>query len=198
MSRAFKEFDDIKIEWRPCPFCGNLPEWVLVPGDDYIVRCSVCHASTKKARWTPEEAAADWNIQEIENDHFAITEDIKIDEYLLPGIKKILFSEYSNVEDFPCVENGFLCSSAVIVAENITLAIETEGNHLLYDEISGYGYDYYSRPIADTGTEIQFVKSMWRNNRLRSLTFLCGNKTVTISTSAKEDCMVVSEEGWRK
>ena len=69
MSHAIKKILGVSIDLQPCPFCENPPEWVIVPGDDYIMRCSSCHASTKVARWTPEEAAADWNSNEIENDH---------------------------------------------------------------------------------------------------------------------------------
>ncbi len=194
MSHAIKKIRGVSIDLQPCPFCENPPEWVIVPGDDYIMRCSSCHASTKVARWTPEEAAADWNSNEIEKDHFTITEDTKIDEYLRQGIKKVLFSEYSNIDSFPIVDDGFLCSSAVIVSDKTTIHIEPEKTHLLYDEICGYGHDYYIKPITEDCNKISFVKSKWRKDNLLSVSFCCDGKTTTISSCAKYDCLIVREE----
>ena len=194
MSHAIKKIRGVSIDLQPCPFCENPPEWVIVPGHDYIMRCSSCHASTKVARWTPEEAAADWNSNEIENDHFTITEDTKIDDYLKQGIKKVLFSEYSIIEPFPVTDGGFLCSSAVIVADKTKIHIEPEKTHLLYDEIIGYGHDYYTRPIAEKSNKISFVKSKWRKDNLLSVSFCCDGKTTTISSCAKYDCLIVREE----
>ena len=194
MSHAIKKIRGVSIDLQPCPFCENPPEWVIVPGHDYIMRCSSCHASTKVARWTPEEAAADWNSNEIENDHFTITEDTKIDDYLKQGIKKVLFSEYSIIEPFPVTDGGFLCSSAVIVADKTTIHIEPEKTHLLYDEICGYGHDYYIKPITEDCNKISFVKSKWRKDNLLSVSFCCDGKTTTISSCAKYDCLIVREE----
>jgi hypothetical protein len=194
MSHAIKKIRGVSIDLQPCPFCENPPEWVIVPGDDYIMRCSACHASTKVARWTPEEAAADWNSNKIENDHFTITEDTKIDDYLKQGIKNVLFSEYSIIEPFPVPGGGFLCSSAVIVADKTTIHIEPEKTHLLYDEICGYGHDYYIKPITEEGNKISFVKSKWRKDNLLSVSFCCDGKTTTISSCAKYDCLIVREE----
>ena len=194
MSHAIKKIRGVSINLQSCPFCENPPEWVIVPGDDYIMRCSSCHASTKVARWTPEEAAADWNSNEIENDHFTIAEDTKIDDYLKQGIKKVLFSEYSIIEPFPVTGGGFLCSSAVIVADKTTIHIEPEKTHLLYDEISGYGHDYYTRPIAEEGNKISFVKSKWRKDNLLSISFNCNGRRMTVSSYAKYDCLIVREE----
>ena len=194
MSHAIKKIRGVSIDLQPCPFCENPPEWVIVPGHDYIMRCSSCHASTKVARWTPEEAAADWNSNEIENDHFTITEDTKIDDYLKQGIKKVLFSEYSIIEPFPVTDGGFLCSSAVIVADKTKIHIEPEKTHLLYDEIIGYGHDYYIKPITEDCNKISFVKSKWRKDNLLSVSFCCDGKTTTISSCAKYDCLIVREE----
>ncbi|MBQ8502732.1 MAG: Lar family restriction alleviation protein [Clostridia bacterium] len=194
MSHAIKKIRGVNVEFNPCPFCGGRPEWVDVPGSDYIMRCSSCHASTKVARWTPKEAATDWNNHEIVDDNFNITEDEKIDVYLADGIKKVLFSEYSNIEPFPTTEGGFLCSAMVILTDKILLHIEPEGAHLLYDEICSYGHNYYIKPIAEANTKIQFIKSQWRKESLRSLVFICGNKTITISANAKHQCLIVNEE----
>ena len=194
MSHAIKKIRGVSIELQPCPFCGKQPEWVIVPGEDFIMRCSACYASTKIARWTPEEAAIDWNSGEIEDDCFTITEDTKIDEYLKQGIKKVLFSEYSIIESFPVTGGGFLCSSAVIVADKTTIRIEPEKTHLLYDEICGYGHDYYIKPITEDCNKISFVKSKWRKDNLLSVSFCCDGKTTTISSCAKYDCLIVREE----
>ena len=84
----------VNMEIKPCPFCGGKAEFVLIPGDDIIMRCSSCHASTEKCFWAPEHAAKAWNKRRIIDDHFSVTEDTKIEEFLLTGIKKVLFSEY--------------------------------------------------------------------------------------------------------
>ncbi|MBE6576272.1 MAG: hypothetical protein E7654_08385 [Ruminococcaceae bacterium] len=194
MEHVIKKMCGINIEFRPCPFCGNRPEWVEVDGNDFIMRCSSCHASTKAARWTPEEAAADWNATEIEDDHYTITEDTKIDEYLEHGIKKVLFSEYSNRYSFPALDDGFLCSEAVIITNKMKLCIEPENTYLLYDEISEYGYDYYIRPMAHESAEITFAESKWENERLISLSFCCDGRTITISASAEYEGMIVREK----
>ena len=193
MSHIIKKIRGVSIEFRPCPFCQSSPELVVVPGDDFIMRCSSCHASTKMARWTPEEAATDWNLNEIEDDHFTITEDTKIDEYLKHGIKKVLFSEYSNIEPFPICNGGFLCSSAVIITEKLIIHIEPEKTHLLYDEVCGYGHDYYTKPIAEEGKQVHFKKSKWRKDSLLSVSFCCEDKVITISPSVEYDCLIVSE-----
>ena len=127
-------------------------------------------------------------------DNFNITEDIKIDDYLKQGIKKVLFSKYSYIEPFPIVDDGFLCSSAVIITDKITLSIEPEKAHLLYDEICRYGHDYYTKPIAEEGKKIGFRKSKWRKDNLLSLSFCCEGKAITISASAEYDCLIVCEE----
>lgn len=194
MSHVIKKIRGVSIELQPCPFCGNQPEWVEVPGDDFVMRCSSCHASTKKARWTPEEAAIDWNSKEIEDDHFTITEDTKIDEYLKSGINKVLFSEYSNVELFPSIDGGFLCSSAVIITDKMLIRIEPEKAHLLYDEICGYGHNYYTKPMTGESVEISFTKSKWRKDRLLAVSFCSEDRTITISAYAKYNCMIVREE----
>lgn len=194
MSHAIKNIRGVSIDLQPCPFCENLPEWVVVPGEDFIMRCSSCHASTKVARWTPEEAATDWNSNEIEDDHFTITEDTKIDEYLKQGIKQVLFSEYSNIELFPIADGGFLCSSAVIITSNIIIGIEPKKTHLLYDELCGYGKSYYIKPMTEEGNEIIFKESKWRKDSLLSVSFCSKGKTITISACAEYECMIVCEK----
>jgi len=194
MSHAIKNIRGFSIDLQPCPFCENLPEWVVVPGEDFIMRCSSCHASTKVARWTPEEAATDWNSNEIEDDHFTITEDTKIDEYLKQGIKQVLFSEYSNIELFPIADGGFLCSSAVIITSNIIIGIEPQKTHLLYDELCGYGKSYYIKPMTEEGNEIIFKESKWIKDSLLSVSFCSEGKTITISACAEYECMIVCEK----
>jgi len=193
MNQAFSKIEGLKIDLCPCPFCGGSAEWVVVPGEDYVMRCSGCRASTQKARWTPEEAAADWNAHAIVNDNFTITADTKIDEYLGSGIQKVFFSEYLNIDQYPLFEDGFLCSEAVIITEKTMLVIEPAETLLLYDEIGDYGHDCYKRPIAPEGTDIRFFRSKWRKKNLLSLEFQCGQKLIKIAANAEYDCMIVHE-----
>lgn len=193
MRNVLKKAKMMDIFFSPCPFCSGLPEWVVVAGGDFVVRCSNCRASTPKARLTPEEAAADWNKQNINDDHFTITSDRKIDEYISGVVKKVLFSEYSCFESFPEIKHGFLCSSAVIITENIMLSIEPEDDYLKYDELGGYGCDAYTKPIFNTDSEILFYKSIWHNELLRTIQFRCGNGVISISANAKMECLMVQE-----
>ena len=195
MSRVIKKIPGETYDFRPCPFCGGFPEWVTVPGEDFIMRCSVCHASTQKAYWTPQHAVRAWNAGRIENDHFTITEDTRIEDFLSCKIEKILFSEYSNIELFPEEEGGFLCSGAVIVTDKMILLLEPEKSLLLYEEIIGYGEIYHTKPFFENKGEIRFVKAEWQEDRLLSLVFACADKTVTISACAEKDCMLVQEGG---
>ena len=59
MRNVLKKAKMMDTVFSPCPFCSGLPEWVVVAGGDFVVRCFNCRASTPKARLTPEEAAAD-------------------------------------------------------------------------------------------------------------------------------------------
>ncbi len=194
MNHAVKKIQGINIELQPCPFCNDSPEWVVVPGEDFIMRCSSCHASTKVVRSTPEEAATDWNSNEIIDDYFTITEDTKIDEYLKQGIKKVLFSEYSNREPFPVITDGFLCSDVVIITDKTIINIEPEETHLLYDELYEYGQDCYIRLISKEGSEIYFKESRWKDNNLLSISLCCEGKTITISSYTEYDCLIVYEK----
>ena len=191
MSYAFSKIVGLKMELCPCPFCGGTPEWVVIPGEDYIMRCSKCHASTPKARQVPEEAAADWNAHDIFDVNFTITSDTKIDRYFQYGVKKVLFSNSSDYECFPTMESGFLCRSAVIVTDKIILGIEPEKSHLLYDELSGYSSSYYKNSIVPEETEIKFFRSKWRKRNLLSLEFNCGDTQIVIASEAKKGCMIV-------
>ena len=192
MGHVLKKIGGITMPLSACPFCGNAPEWVEVVGEDYIMRCSVCHASTGKARMTPEEAAADWQAGKIKNKPFSIIEDVKIDEYLTNGIKNILFSCYL-FDQFPQFDGGFLCSNAVILAEK-TLRIDVEEECLFYDEVTAYGQEVYTRPITEKEEPICLEKSDWHNDLLRSLTFRCGDKRVRIAPCPEYDCLAVYEE----
>lgn len=193
MHHAFKKIEGVTVKLLPCPFCSGEPEWVVVPGDDYIIRCSDCHASTKKARMTPEDAANKWNAGRIEDTHYSIIEDRKIDEYLTNGVKNVLFSGYI-FDEFPPIAGGFLCSNAVILTDKMILHLDPNGDYLLYDELGRYSETSYIRPIAPDGTKIQFRNSIYCDDLLTSLSFLCGDKTVTLTASADEECMIVYEE----
>ena len=182
-------FENTGFVFEPCPFCVGKPEWILVPGDDYIMRCSHCHASTRKARMEPETAVRDWNRGEIDDDHFSITSDKKIDEYI-HDIKKVLFSGYWS-DEFPSVNGGFLCSNAVIVADDIILSIETDEGCLKYDELTGYNPDLYCKPITATTEEIRFISSSWSGNNLTAIVFQCGDVTITVSAGKEKQCMMV-------
>ena len=198
MLYAIKKIPGINIEFRPCPFCGNSPEWVLEQGNEFIMRCSSCHASTRVAYWTPEEAAAEWNANEIDDDHFDIMEDVKIDEYLKHGIKDVLFSEDSDIgpftELFPMTDDGFLCRSAVIVKDDMMIEIQSGHGCLRYQDSYSYSNAYYTRTIAEKGKEICFKESNWREDDLLSVSFGCEGKTITISASAEYNCLIVREE----
>lgn len=198
MSYNFSKIVGLKIELCPCPFCGGTAEWVEVPGEDFVMRCSKCHASTPEAQQTPEAAAADWNAYNVFDGNFTITSDTKIDRYLECGVKKVLFSDSSGYEEFPTVENGFLCRSAVIVTDKIILRIEPEKAHLLYDELSGYGSDYYKNSVAPDGTEIKFFRSKWRKRNLLSIEFNCGDTQISIASEAKEGRMIVCKKKRRE
>ena len=187
---CFSEVEGISISFEPCPFCGGTPEWVLVPGDDFIMRCSRCHASTRKAEMEPEAAAQDWNRGEICDDHFSILSDKMIDEYL-HSIKKVLFSGYW-YDEFPSFDEGFLCSDAVIETDDMILEIGIVGEHLVYDTLGGYSSDMYCRSIADTNVEISFKSSSWCGCFLTSITFQCGDTTAVVSADKENQCMVVT------
>ena len=66
----------VDTDIKPCPFCGGKAEFVLIQGDDIIIRCSSCHASTEKCFWRYKHAVRAWNKRRIVNDHFSVTEDI--------------------------------------------------------------------------------------------------------------------------
>ena len=119
--------------FQPCPFCGGSPELLQIEGEDFIMRCSDCHASTQKARMGHEEAIADWNAGEIIDDHYAITMDRKIDEYLRKGVKGLWMSEYSIWEPFPVVDNDHLFSWLYVFAEDIVLLVDNSHEILQYE-----------------------------------------------------------------
>ena len=191
-THVIKTIEGIRIELLKCPFCGSDPEWVVVPGEDFIMRCSSCHASTAKAQMSPERAAADWNAGNIADDHFTIPDDTPIDDYLSKGIKKVFFSEYSIWDKYPDIENGFLCSEMVIVTEEMILCVDPHESILLYDEISGYNPDYYHKPPENEDEPIHFVRSELRNGFIRSLVLRCGEKEYVIRADKENECMAVT------
>ena len=190
-THVFKSIEGIHIEFLKCPFCGSDPEWVEVPGEDFIMRCSSCHASTAKARMGPEQAAADWNAGNIADDHFTITEDTPIEDYLSKGIKKVFFSEYSNRDRYPSTKNGFLCSNMVIATEETTLWVNPDGSSLTYEEISRYNPGHYNKSLGNEGEPIRFVRSEWRNGFVISLICQCGDKEYVIRADEDEQCRSV-------
>ena len=189
---TFTEIEGLIFSFEPCPFCGGKPEWVVVPGEDYIMRCIQCHSATKRARMKPEEAVRDWNRGEIEEGNLTITSDKRIDEYL-HGIRKVLFSGYLPNE-FPAVPGGFLCSEAMIVTDEMNLGVEPDGHFLLYDKWEGFSPDLYEMPIADDGVEINFKSSSWDGKYLTAVRFQCEDTTVTLSANEEEQCMLVTFE----
>ena len=191
-THAFKSIEGIHIESQKCPFCGSDPEWVIVPGEDFIVRCSSCHASIPKARMGPELAAEDWNAGNIVDDHFTIPEDTPIDDYLSKGINKVFFSEYSNFDKYPDIENGFLCSDMVIDTEDRILFVDPNGSILLYDEITGYNPSVFQKPLGNEGEPIRFVRSEWRDGLVRSLVLRCGEKEYVVRADQEYECMAVT------
>ena len=191
-THVIKSFWGIHIEFIKCPYCGSDPEWVTVPGEDYIMRCSLCHASTPKARMYPEEAAEDWNAGNIVDDHFTIPEDTPIDDFLSKGIQKVFFSEYSNYDKYPDIENGFLCSEMVIVTEDRILFVDPLEDILRYDEITGYNSDFYYKPLGNEGAPIRFVQSEWIDGFLRSLFIRCGEKEYVVRADKENECMAVT------
>lgn len=193
MCYAIARIEGVNIEFRPCPFCGGMPEWVEVPGEDYIMRCSDCHASTPKARMTVEGAAADWNAQNIANDNYTITMDRKIDDYLQSGIKNVFFDEYSPWEDYPSCENGFLCSAAVIVTDKMIIRVDPEWHFMVYDELCRYEQGGVGKAIAEENEEVHFEKSQWEQGNLVTLRFRCENKVVIVSADERSECMAVRE-----
>lgn len=186
---TFSKIEGTTYAFESCPYCGGKPEWVSVPGEDFIMRCTQCHASTRKARMEPEAAVKDWNRGEINNDHFSITSDKKIDEYL-HNIKMVLFSGYL-FDEFPSVDGGFLCSDAVIIADGIILSVEPYEEHLQYDELSEYSPDLFCKPITETTEEIRFISSFWSGKNLTAIVFQCGDVTVTVSADKEKQCMMV-------
>lgn len=193
MNQAFDRIKGVEIELRPCPYCGGAAEWVEISGEDFVMRCSACHASTCKAQMTPKDAAADWNAGNIVDDNFTVTMDTKIDEYLRDNIQQVLFGEYSDIGEYPQFEAGFLCGEAVIVTDKIMLSVEPEASHLLYEEITGCG-QRYKASITTAGNEIKFVKSRWRKRSLLSLEFRCGGASVTVAPNKKNGCIYICEK----
>ena len=191
-THAIKFIEGIHTEFSKCPFCGSDPEWVEVPGEDFIMRCSSCHASTAKAQMGPELAAADWNAGNIVDDHFTIPEDTPIDDFLSKGIQKVFFSEYSNFDEYPDIENGFLCSDMVIVTEDRILFVDPLEDILRYDEIGGYNPSVFQKPLGNEGEAIRFVRSEWGDGLVRSLVLRCGDKEYDIRADKEYECMAVT------
>lgn len=180
----------VDMEIKPCPFCGGKAEFVVIPGDDIIMCCSSCHASTEKYFWALEHAVKAWNKRRIVDDHFSVTEDIKIEDFLVKGIKKVLFSKY-DWNGTPDGGNYLLCSGAVIVTNEEILLIGEEGEYLTYEEIINYGYDYYVDMLGEDYKEFEFVKSRYKDNRLISIELKAGEKKVIISSCYDENCIIV-------
>lgn len=191
MNMVLKQYgNDDRI--AACPYCSGTPELVQVPGEDYILRCSKCHASTREARMGHLEAIDDWNAGDIVDDHYSITMDTRIDDYLAKGIKDVLLSEHSPWEKFPQTASGFLFSEAVIVTPEIILGLNNAGSFIEYDDYSWFNPELYDTSLAKEDEQIRFVKSEWVDDRLYSIEFLCGSRWVVISANAAEQCMQVS------
>ncbi len=156
------------------------------------MRCSLCHASTPKAHMAPEQAAADWNTGNVVDDHFTIPEDTPIDDFLLKGIQKVFFSEYSNFDKNPDIENGFLCSEMIIVTEDMILFVDPHESILLYDEITGYNPSVFQKPLGSESGPIRFVRSEWRDGSLRSLVLRCGEIEYVVRADQEYECMAVT------
>ena len=180
----------VDTDIKPCPFCGGKAEFVLIPGDDIIIRCSSCHASTEKCFWRYKHAVRAWNKRRIVDDHFSVTEDIKIDEYLSQGIKKVLFSKY-DLNGILDRGNYFLCNSAVIITNEKIIKLEDDEEYLTYEELIDYGRDYYRDVMEEEYKEFEFVRSRWKNDRLISLEFKSGEKSILISCCYEEKCLAV-------
>ena len=187
---TFSVLEGSVIAFEPCPFCGGEPEWVEVPGNDFIMRCTRCHASTRKARMEPETAARDWTRGEIRDDHYSILSDKRIDVYL-HRIKNVLFSGYW-FDAFPPFDTGFLCSDAVIVTDDRLLSIEPYEEYLLYEELGDYNSAMYCKSIADVHDEIVFKRSIWQGENLTAIEFQCGTATAVVSACEEESCMAVT------
>ena len=165
---------------RPCPFCGGAPQFVLIEGGDIIMRCSSCHASTIDFYMYPRGAARAWNRNDIVSDNISLAEDIKIDEYLSQGTKKVLFFFFLQNKEPPYYGNEFMTRAIVIVAENIMLSIEApDDDYLSYEEITGYGAYVDALEIGEE--KIEFLESNWNEDKLISLKFKTSNSTFLIS-----------------
>ena len=105
-------------------------------------------------------------------------------------IGMVLFSGYL-FDEFPPVDGGFLCSDAVIVADDIILSIEPYEDYLQYDELSGYSPNLFCKPITETTEEIRFISSFWSGKNLTAIAFQCGDVTVTVSADKEKQCMMV-------
>ena len=185
--------------FQPCPYCGGVPELLQIEGEDFIMRCSKCHASTREARMGHEEAMADWNDGDIADDHYSITMDEKIDLYLSKKITGIWLTEYSPWDPFPVNGKERLFSDAIIITEEKTLLIEDAHGLLEYEEIREI--DPFENdpdavrmiPLANPEEQIQFIQSKWNNDCLLSIAFQCGGRQVVICADAAKQCMMARE-----
>ena len=169
----------------PCPFCGGTPEWVEVPGEDFILRCSDCHASTKIAQMDYLEAIKDWNSGDIEDDHFSVAMDTRIDDYLANGIVEVRFSPFDFLSTkYSQAEPGQLFDEAVIVTPDTMLLLDQCGSFLEYDTYGGFNPEVFNTPITCTKEPITFVRSEWDEDKLRSIVFHCGNRQIVVAADA--------------
>lgn len=202
----------------PCPFCGGMPDLMAVvgmsiEGDEYLLRCSKCHASTKESREKREEAFEDWNNGEIVDDHLFATMDQKIDRYLRRGVLGIWATGYGKTYYFPKVQDGFLYGTALILTKDSAFFLDNENKELNYDvdpfyrdpcrrtisiengEPRLYGMDWTNewlyKSIAKAGEKIRFVRSRWKDSKLLSVEFRCGRRHVTLSASLSGKSMMV-------
>ena len=163
----------------PCPFCGGVPEFVLIEGGDVIMRCSSCHASTVDFYMYPRGASRAWNRKDIVDDNISLAEDFKIDEYFY-NIKKILFWKYPMNENPPYYGEEFMTRHIVIVAEKMMLSVEApDDDYLSYEEISGYGE--YVDALEIGNEKVEFLESEWNGDKLVSLKFKTENSMFSIS-----------------
>ncbi|MBQ5755276.1 MAG: Lar family restriction alleviation protein [Oscillospiraceae bacterium] len=193
MGYAFREYEDWAGELCPCPFCGAAPEWVETAGNDFVMRCTACHASTKSISPGPEEAALAWNAGEVEADSYGIAMDKPLEEYLAGGVANVFLEEWFD-EGFPQSEKGFLCGDCVVAAQNgRTFAVEAAGEELLYDEVFEYTPDGSEKPLAREGERLRFLRSEGEGMKLTALVFEQGERIFALRAAGGQNGLLVEE-----
>ena len=193
MRYAFREYEDWAGELCPCPFCGAAPEWVETAGNDFVMRCTACHASTKSISPGPEEAAQAWNAGEVEADNYDIAMDKPMEEYLAGGVTNVFLEEWFD-EGFPQTKEGILCGDCVVTTpEGRAFAVEAAGEELLYDEVFEYTPDGSEKPLAREGERLRFLKSEGEGANLTALVFEQGEHVLTLRAAKEQSGLFVKE-----